>query len=325
MVCTSLVRNTIAGFAIIVTVACAPAAPTNGPTNGSPADPNFIKLPNGKLLTDISVRGVKLSLTTGRGVEFNATAEAAYKKLKAETQTNRNHKVQWAFMDLDRHSMIAQSASAERKVFGASSSKIYVASALLAKQQGEFKNANQLQLMADMIVVSSNTAWVDLQTQIGNGVPDKGREYIHGFTQGLGYEKTRAFQGYWGTMHGNELVATEIVEFLHDMYRSEFAGAETVWKIMHTCRTGGNRGLKYIPTNIYVGAKTGTYDGPTEDPETGSTKNSDGSNYTVKIRNHVMVFNVNGKQYGLAILSNDGSEETVAVLAGGLLREFTGL
>lgn len=87
---------------------------------------------------------------------------------------------------------------------------------------------------------------------------------------------------------------------------------------MYTSRTGGLRGKKYIPKSIYVGGKTGTYAGPTENPETGTS-------YNVNMRNHVMVFNINGTQYGLAIFANNGSDESVALLAGGLIREYAGV
>lgn len=86
---------------------------------------------------------------------------------------------------------------------------------------------------------------------------------------------------------------------------------------MHACRTGASRGRKYMPSSLYVGGKTGTYDGSTENPETGK-------NYNVAIRNHVLIFNVLGRQYGLVVLANTGSDESAALLAGGLLREYTG-
>lgn len=313
------IRIGCASLLVLLTTSSAwSAMPTNPVT-----DKNFTKLPSGQLLTSISVSGSRLSLTKGQGNPYSTVAQESYKKLKVATQTDRDHKIQWALMDLDRHVVIAKSLSAERKVFGASSSKIYVAGALLNKQKGTLTRS-QTQLMANMLVVSSNTAWTNLQSQIGGGNADKGRAYIYSFTQGLGYKQTRGFQGTWGAMHGNELVASEIVEYLYDLYHGGFPGAETVWKFMHTCRTGASRGLKYIPTAIYVGAKTGTYDGPTTDPETGSETNKDGTPYKVAIRNHVMVFNVNGKQYGMAILGNTGSDEAVAVLAGGLFREYTG-
>jgi hypothetical protein len=292
------------------------------PSNPS-SDPNFSLLPNGKYLNQISVSGQALKLTKGVGVSFSTSKNASYQKLKSDSMSYPRHKVQWVLRDLDNNRVIAQSASPDRKIFGASSSKIFVGGALLDKQDG-LLNASQLQLMANMLVVSSNDAWRTLQTQIGNGDTNRGREGVHNFTQGLGYELTRGYQGYWGNTHGNELTAMETTEFLHDIYKGNFPGAETLWKLMYTCRTGVNRGLKYMPSSLFVGGKTGTYDGETENPETGSTQNPDGSAYTVNIRNHILIFNVQGRQYGLAILADTGSDESAALLAGGLLREYTG-
>jgi hypothetical protein len=164
-----------------------------------------------------------------------------------------------------------------------------------------------------------------LQSQIGDGSSDKGRERNYAFTQRMGYTKTRGYQGYLGSTHGNELVADEAIETLYDIYRGAFPGAELEWKLMHTCRTGASRGRKYIPSSVYVAGKTGTYDGGTENPETGKTKNPDGSDYTVHIRNHVLSFYIDGHQYGLVVLANSGSDESAALLAGGLIREYTSI
>jgi len=295
------------------------ALPTNPVT-----DRDFMKLPNGRSLSSIKVGGVALSLSKGAGGAYTARVHENYLRLKRATQSDPQHAVQWALMDLDQHRILDQSLEANRKVFGASTSKIFVGGALLNQQQGQL-SASQLQKMADMLVVSSNSAWTDLQNQIGGGSANKGRERIHNFTQGLGYARTRGFQGYWGAIHGNELTAAELVEYLHDTYKGRYAGAETLWKLMHTCRTGSTRARKYIPQTIFVGGKTGTYDGPTENPETGKTRNPDGSQYTVRVRNHAIVFYVDGHQYALAVLANTGLEDSAALLAGGLIREFTSL
>ena len=284
-------------------------------------DPNFIYLPNQKKITDIKVSGSALTLSKGTGASFSAKEMAAYQKLKKDTQGNPNHKVQWVFMDLDKHEVIDQSLSPQRKIFGASSSKIFVGGTLLDKQAGNLTNS-QWQKIADMLVISSNTAWTDLQAQIGDGDSNKGRERIQDFTQRMGYERTRGFQGSWNNLHGNELTALETAEYLHDTYKGNYAGAEVLWKLMHTCRTGSQRGLKYIPSHIYVGGKTGTYDGPTIDPETGKSQNPNGSSYTVAVRNHMLVFYIDGVQYALTILANSGSDESAALLAGGLIREY---
>ncbi len=41
----------------------------------------------------------------------------------------------------------------------------------------------------------------------------------------------------------------------------------------------------------------------------------------MQVAHHVMVFNYAGRNYGLAILSDLGSNEKVAAIAGGVLRE----
>lgn len=285
---------------------------------GTPgSDPLFSQLPHGKPISTIKVSGSSLSFAKGTGSNFSNTQWNNYQRLKKETQLNPEHKVQWTFMDLDTHQVIARSLSAHKRIFGASSSKIFVAATLLDKQKGEI-SSSQLQSMADMLVVSSNSAWTSLQRDIGDGSADKGRELNYAFTQKMGYPETRGYQGYWGNIHGNELVPDEAVEMLFDTYTNGFAGAEYLWKIMYTCRTGASRGRKYIPQNIFVGGKTGTYDGPTEHPYTGE-------NYNVRIRNHILTFNINGKQYGVAIFANTGADEDVALIAGGLIREYAGV
>lgn len=291
-----------------------PDAPI-GPFPNPVTDPDFTKLSNGKDLTEISVSGSRLSLARGSGQTFTSSKQQQYEDLKRATQTDPDHDVRWVFIDLDAHRIIEKSLSADRKLFGASSSKIYVAAALMDWQNGDI-SSSQLQLMANMLVVSSNSAWTELQRQIGDGSSDKGRERIHNFTQRMGYEKTRGFQGYWGSLHGNELVPEETAETLYDLYTGAFPGADIVWKLMYTCRTGSSRGRKYIPSDIYVGGKTGTYHGPTENPETGEQ-------YTVRVHNHVLIFHIDGVQYGLVILANSGSDESAALLAGGLIREHT--
>lgn len=307
----SLVRHGLIATLLFTSLQTFAAMPTNPVT-----DANFSTLPNGVKLQNIAVSGVRLSLTRGIGTKFTATHQASYEKMKADTLTNPKSKVQWAIMDLDAHRVLGESLNSNRKIFGASSSKIFVGGALMNKQNGAISNS-QLQLMANMLVVSSNDAWVNLQSQVGDGNANTGRSRIHNFTQGLGLEKTRGYQGYWGNIHGNELTAAETVEYLHSVYKGDFPGSETLWKVMHACRTGASRGLKYLPRTTYVGGKTGTYDGSTVDPETGAGVN-------VAIRNHVLIFNVDGRQYGLTILSNSGSDEATAILAGGLFREFTG-
>ncbi|MDZ4678608.1 MAG: serine hydrolase [Oligoflexia bacterium] len=308
-------------FGIVFTLLATDTVNAAMPTHPE-IDNSFMTLPDGRSLKKISVKGKKLELARGGNIKFGLAEQNAYLKLKQETLTIPGHLVQWTLMDLDRHQVIAQSASARLKIFGASVAKIFTAATLLDKKNGKLSKS-QLQLMADMLVVSSNTAWTELQKQIGDGYDDRGRATTHAFTQRMGYLRTRGFQGYWGDMHGNELTTEELAEFLYDTYQGNYPGAEVQWKIMHTCRTGESRARKYLPSSLYIGGKTGTYDGSTVNPETGSTQNANGTQYSVRVRNHVVVFNVKGKEYGLAILADTGSDESAALLAGGLLHEYT--
>ena len=277
-------------------------------------DVNFLILPDGRNLKNIVVSGRALSLTHGTGMAFSAIEQAAYRKVKEESQT-KGELVHWVLMDLDNHTVIDQSLNTDRRQFGASVSKIFVGATLTDKQNGKI-STNQLQLMTEMIVVSSNTAWSALQTEIGDGNFGRGMEPNFNFTQRMGYVRTRGWSGTWNGLHGNELTAKELVEFLYDTYHGRYPGAAIVWKIMHTGRTGGQRAKKYIPADIFVGGKTGTYDGQSPMSE-GPTN--------VRVRHQVIVFNIHGREYGLAILAGTGSEETAALLAGGLIREYTGL
>lgn len=303
--------------------ASAVASPPANPAN----DPNFLTLADGYDLRKVVVQKKPLSLTFGTGKEFTNAEESEYKKLKRRTQSDPKSQVQWALMDLDRHQVLQKSVGSDRKIFGASSSKVFVAGALLDKQQGRLSE-QQVQLMGNMLVVSSNVAWVELQNQIGDGDDDNGRVMIHAFTRNLGYENTRGYQGTLAKntpcqVHGNEMTADETAQYLHDVYWGRFSGAETLWKFMHTCRTGVERGLKYLPKDQIVGGKTGTYRGASVDPDTGSEFNSDGSKYRVHVRNHQIVFNLKNRQYALVILANTGSDEDAALLAGGLYREYS--
>jgi len=289
--------------------------------NHPAADPNFLRLSDGRDLRGVKVNGVNLSLAKGAGKDFGSSARALFEKIRRESKEIEEYPVQWALMDLDSGEVLEQSLSSNIKHFGASVSKIFVGAALMDKQNGNL-SSSQLQLMSSMLVVSSNTAWTDLQRQIGGGNADRGREAIHAFTQRMGYERTRGFQGWLGNVHGNELTAKELVQFLFDTYHDRYPGAEVVWKVMYTCRTGISRARKYMPASQFVGGKTGTYHGTTVDPETGKSTGPDGKPYTVKVNHHVVVFNVEGRQYGLAILANTGNDESSAALAGGLYKEY---
>lgn len=223
--------------------------------------------------------------------------------------------IQWMLSDLEDGSIVASSQLPERIFFGASTSKVFVAATLLDLQQGTLTK-KQLQLMTRMIAVSSNSAWKTLQQMAGNGSADAGREAVDAFTSKMGYGPIRGFQGWLREeVHGNELNAEALVHFLYDTYHNRYPGAEILWKLLYSCRTGNSKGGWYMPHSLYLGGKTGTYSGPNVSPETVPWPD-------IRARNHMLTFRSKGRQYALVILSNRGENKDVAVLAGGLIREY---
>lgn len=256
-----------------------------------------------------------LTLVYGRGETFGDIEKKRYCNLK-----NSRKPIQWVLMNLESGDIISASGNAEDIYFGASVSKLFVAATLLNKQNGKL-TASQLRLMVDMIVKSSNSAWLELQRQTGHyGTDDSGRLAVQRFTQGMGYTKTKGFQGWLikedgSKIHGNELNTMELSKFLYDTYHRNYRGAQILWKIMHATKTGDNKANKYTPKRICIGGKTGTYHGENASPQTIRLK-------SIAAHNHVVVFKVDEVQYGLSILSNTGYDEDVAILSGGLMREF---
>jgi hypothetical protein len=253
----------------------------------------------------------------GNGAAFGSKQKKQYCALR------KNENIQWTLSNLESGEIISRSANADEVFFGASTSKIFVAAALLDKQDGEISK-EQLILLTRMIVRSSNPAWKELQRQAGTThTDDSGREAVHTFIQKMGYENLRAFQGWMkrddgSRLHGNELNSLAVAQFLYDTYHNQYPGAEILWKIMHATRTGRKKINKYTPKNIYIAGKTGTYHGPNESRDT--------IRHTViKANNHATMLDINGKYYSLIILSNTGRDEDVAVLGGGLMREYLGV
>ncbi|MGZ3695375.1 MAG: serine hydrolase [Bdellovibrionota bacterium] len=327
-------------------------------------DPDFTKFPNGKTFADF-----KATLTGGTGEAWTDVQQAQYEKLKLMPVD----KVQWALIDLDNNKMLSQSEPSKTRIFGASTSKVFVVAALLDKQKGEVKSYppivneikdktgnvvktetisdDDIDHLARIYMHSDNDSWVLLQQRLGkneNGElnADRGRASLIEFTERMGYHDIRGWQGDLlvedegkaasnlkgevksrnrlgvteSYIHGNELTAADTAKYLYDTYTGRYAGAEYAWKMLYTCQTGEKKGNKYIPKNIFVGGKTGTFpNGRGEMSEVNGVKKK------VAVRNHALTFHFNGTQYGLVVLTDLGNNEPAAVLTGGLIREFVGV
>ncbi len=268
-------------------------------------------------MADPKTRGL-LKRARGVGAKFGAKQKARYCNLKSNGAP-----VQWVVNDLDTGEVIARSANAEQLYFGASVSKLFVAAAFLDEHRGEFTQ-KQLRELARMIVISDNPAWKSLQRQTGeDGSNYSGRVAVQAFVQRMGYPTIKGFQGWMnhedGTReHGNELNTLELARFLFDTYQRKYHGGDVLWEIMRATRTGRGKIGKYTPSSLYLGGKTGTYSGSNESPETIHHP-------SIKARNHAVVLSTEDGNYGISVLANTGSSEDVAILGGGLMREYLGV
>ena len=267
-------------------------------------------LSDGTKLSSIRVRGRNLKLVKGLGSNFSSRQWQRYGYLKKKSKQGAN--VQWVLKNLDTNEVVSESSGADRMYYGASVTKVLVGGAFLNSRKGKM-TPRERQLMADMVTVSSNSAWGALQNMTGGKGPSA-MANVQAFTKGLKMEQTRSFRGWMGTIHGNETTAREMTDFLGATYNKEYPGASDLWKIMHATRTGNSKAGKYIPKDMVYGGKTGTYSGFTQHPETRKP-------YKSSVKHHTFTFSFNNVQYGMTVLTDGFSNEDLAIIAGGVIRE----
>ncbi len=286
---------------------------------GTVTDEQFFTLKSGTNLRAFGGPEVRQLLfrKKGGGAVFGPRQRQQYCALK------KNPDIQWCLSDLETGKVLSKSENAGERFFGASTAKIFVAAALLDKQDGELSR-DQLILMTRMIVRSDNRAWKELQRQVGSdGSDDSGRRAVQAFIDKMGYENLQGFQGWMrqgdgSSLHGNELNSLAVARFLYDTCHNRYPGAEILWKIMHATRTGRKKINKYTPRDVFIAGKTGTYHGANESRNTIRHQQ-------IMAHNHATILTIKGHPYGLIILSNTGRDEDVAVLGGGLMREYLGV
>lgn len=276
------------------------------------------RLPQGQSLSQITVRGTPLQLQHGLGQAWTARHDHRYRALMQMAATPpkamATPKIAWAVMSLPDEKILGFSPNHTQKFYGASVSKLYVGAAFLHQKKGRLTPA-EVQILADMVVVSSNTAWQALQTRTGHGNNHSGQAFIQRFTENLGHHHTTSFRGWHGKLHGNEVCAKDMLQLLADTYHNRYQGAATLWQIMQTTRTATHKGQKYLPKNAITGGKTGTFRGYTINPDTQKP-------YFANVRHHAITITIGDHPYGVIILSDGLADEDIAIAAGGLFREL---
>lgn len=256
----------------------------------NPEDPNFFVLDDGLDLKKFDKKN-RLIARNGVGVEFGKEQIKTYLKLKA------NKLVHWIIRDLETGKVIdLRQDTVEKEVEGASVPKAIVAAAALHNLKGTFKTEKDWFEAFELLVESENQYWDNIQRLAG------GSAAVNEFSEDMGYEQMKPAHHDRNTIN-----AWYLSQFLYDIFHGHFIGAEVLFKIMSACNTGrGNppstmKGPKYIPSDIYMGGKTGTWDKYQHDMR------------FLRFRDH---------WYAIVVLVETGKSEDVAIMFGGLFREY---
>tara|TARA_Y100000590_G_scaffold263893_1_gene296432 strand:- start:289769 stop:290737 length:969 start_codon:yes stop_codon:yes gene_type:complete len=253
------------------------------------------------------------SIIRGTGEDFGSLEKDKYCIIKGKTQSIENYRVQWILDDLSMGQRLANSLSPERLFYGASLSKVFVAGAYLNSPFAKFDRAGH-QYLLDMIVESNNSSWKILQQLSGGSSVKAGMIEVDRFLKDdLGITKSTGFRGDLNGVHGNEISAKDVADFLRLTVNYQYSNSEKLIKAMFLSRTGSKRARKYLPKSLIVGGKTGTYNGATR---------LNKKPIQSKAKHHSILIYFKSRILSLSILSDPGIDEEIAILAGGILREY---
>ena len=275
-------------------------------------------------LSKFIVNGKKLEISLGKGELPPRNWKENYEKLKGSGERIENYPFQWTLLNLNTGETLSESKTLKKLFYGASTTKIMVGSAFLQKQSSP-TDSKYFQDLLDMIIVSSNPAWRKVQYACGDENMERGRLAVHGFTQSLGLERTRAFWGYSSTMnglHGNEINIEEFKKFMMQMYKGDFLGSGLIFKMMLAGQKGYDMSKRFLPKDVMIANKGGRYDGKTTNPDTGRSTNPDGSDFKVRVRHQALFLRHDNTDYLMIIFSDLGKEIDLSIMAYGLFQEY---
>ncbi len=199
---------------------------------------NFFVNDDGKNLKKLGEDvGISLKRNTGSGGEYNPSKYKSYKK---------NSSVFWAVYDMNSNQLLGSSSNASTNIYGASVPKVCVAAAAFANNDGVLKNSDYEKVIK-LLTKSDNTVWNDIQKLAG------GPKGVNDWAESMGYRMKPARNA------GNQSNAIDMCKFWSDAYNNKFKGADSILRISSSCKTSGSRSLKLMPSNVYIGGKTGTY------------------------------------------------------------------
>ena len=205
----------------------------------------------------------------------------------------KNNNVFLCVYDITDQKMLFTTKNASKNIEAASISKVCAAMAALDNNGGTFKNAADYISMSKLLIDSDNASWDRIQELAG------GKQGVNEWSSENGYMFKPACVG----TGNNQTNAIDMCHFWSDVFHGKYLGWEKIIELTAACATHDDRSLKYMPKNIKIGGKTGTFE----------TANHDSC-----------WLEYNGKLYSITILTllGENADNIVATLFKGLFDEY---
>lgn len=198
---------------------------------------NYWQTSDGKNLQQLASPLV-LSKNTGLGGNYNP---------KVFEENVQNPKVWWSVFDINNNRFLAESKDSNKNVYGASVPKVCVASAALSVNNGTLPTDKDLNSLIKLLVKSDNNVW-DKISELGGGTSG-----VNEWSKALGFKMTPARRG------GNNCNAHDLALFWNLICKNQIPGSEKIFKITSACDTSKSRSRLYMPKDVFIGGKTGSY------------------------------------------------------------------
>jgi hypothetical protein len=159
----------------------------------------------------------------------------------------QNPKVWWSVFDINNNRFLAESKDSNKNVFAASVSKVCVASAALSVNNGTLPTDKDLNSLIKLLVVSDNDVWSAIQDLAGGG------EAVLGWAKSMGFTMKPSRRG------GNSCNAHDLALYWNLICKNQIPGSEKIFKLTSACHSSRKRSRLYMPKDVFIGGKTGSY------------------------------------------------------------------
>ncbi len=240
--------------------------------------------------------------------EIKYTPEKTYREV-IRTNEKKSSTMQWYCAELTSQNElkpISMSYNPKKSTYAASVLKVPDAVAFVDLIRKGNISKDDVQKMLNMIAGSDNKSWGEIRAMI-DGVKSANKNTGHAKVGK--YFNQPHMRKYGLSRNGKNMTAQGSAELMKDIFLEKLPGSEMIKGAMITCHTGGNRVEKYLPQDVVVASKTGSW----------GNKTGSRGKWNAEMS---MIFLPDGRKYILTAFVSGGSNraERIAALAGGLFQ-----